>query len=108
MRADIYVAAEQAHVYHRKSLIRVVPGAGATQRLTRTMGKYRALGLGLTARRIPAEGALVWGVVKGVVPEGPHLEEAKKLAREVARQAQVDFRLILLVPSTAYEMPLEQ
>jgi enoyl-CoA hydratase len=108
MHADLIVASENAQFGQPEILIGVMPGAGGTQRLARTIGKYRAMELCLTARRVTAQEALAWGLVNRVVPEGQHLEEAKKLAREVAKQAPVAVRFIKEAVLAAYEMPLEQ
>ena len=108
LHADMIVASENAQFGQPEILIGVMPGAGGTQRLARTIGKYRAMELCLTARRVTAKEALAWGLVNRVVPEGQHLEEAKKLAHEVAKQAPVAVRLIKEAVLAAYEMPLEQ
>jgi enoyl-CoA hydratase len=108
LHADIIVASENARFGQPEILIGVMPGAGGTQRLARTIGKYRAMELCLTARRITAQEALAWGLVNRVVPDGQHLEEAKKLAREVAAQAPVAVRLIKEAVLAAFDTPLEQ
>jgi enoyl-CoA hydratase len=108
LHCDMIVASEKAQFGQPEILIGVMPGAGGTQRLARTIGKYRAMELCLTGRRITAQEAHEWGLVNRLVPDGQHLEEAKKLAREVAAQAPVAARFIKEAILAAFETPLEQ
>ncbi|HST86995.1 MAG TPA: enoyl-CoA hydratase-related protein [Ktedonobacterales bacterium] len=107
MHADMIVASENAQFGQPEILIGVMPGAGGTQRLARTLGKFRAMEICLTARRVSAQEALDWGLVNRVVPEGQHVEEAKRLAQEVAKQAPVAVRFIKEAVLAAYETPLQ-
>ncbi len=108
LHCDMIVASEKAQFGQPEILIGVMPGAGGTQRLARTIGKYRAMELCLTGGRITAQEAHQWGLVNRVVPDGQHLEEAKKLAREVASQAPVAVRLIKEAILASFDTPLEQ
>ena len=107
MHADMIVASENAQFGQPEILIGVMPGAGGTQRLARTLGKFRAMEICLTARRVSAREALEWGLVNRVVPEGQHVEEAKRLAHEVAKQAPIAVRFIKEAVLAAYETPLQ-
>ena len=107
MHADMIVASENAQFGQPEILIGVMPGAGGTQRLARTLGKFRAMEICLTARRVSAREALEWGLVNRVVPEGQHVEAAKQLAQEVAKQAPVAVRFIKEAVLAAYETPLQ-
>lgn len=107
MHADMIVASEKAQFGQPEILIGVMPGAGGTQRLTRTIGKYRAMELCLTGRRATAQEMYDWGMINRIVPDGQHLEEARKLAHEVAKQAPVAARLTKESILKAFEMPLE-
>ena len=68
-------------------LIGVIPGAGGTQRLARTLGKYRTMEMVLTGAQISAQEMFEHNLVNRVVPKGEHLNEALKLAQKVAEQA---------------------
>jgi enoyl-CoA hydratase len=107
MHADIIIASEKARFGQPEILIGIMPGAGGTQRLTRTAGKFRAMELCLTGRNATAQEMYEMGIVNHVVPEGQHLEEAKKLARQIAGQAPQATRLIKEAVLAAFETPLE-
>jgi enoyl-CoA hydratase len=107
MHADIIIASEKARFGQPEILIGVMPGAGGTQRLARTAGKFRAMELCLTGRNATAREMYEMGVVNHVVPEGQHLAEAKKLAREIAGRAPLATRLIKEAVLAAFETPLE-
>ena len=107
MHADIIVASEKARFGQPEILIGVMPGAGGTQRLARTIGKYRAMEICLTGRQATAQEMYDWGLVNKVVADGQHVEEAKALAREVAKQAPIASRFIKEAILKAFEMPLE-
>ncbi|MDA4129640.1 MAG: enoyl-CoA hydratase-related protein [Thaumarchaeota archaeon] len=87
MACDIIIAAEGTKLGQPEINIGVFPGAGGTQRLPRTIGKYRAMDLILTGNSISAREALSMGLVSRVVPNELYLSEAKKLAHEIASKA---------------------
>lgn len=93
MSCDLVVAAESAVFGQPEILIGVMPGAGGTQRLTRAIGRYRAMEFILTGKRFNARQALEWGLVNRVVPGEVLSEEALKLAQEIAAQPPVAVRL---------------
>ncbi len=107
MTCDIIVAAETARFGQPEILLGLMPGAGGTQRLTRAVGKSRAMEMVLTGRAITAEEALSSGLVARVVPPELCLEEAMRLAREIARQAPVAMRLAKEAVLQAFETGLE-
>jgi enoyl-CoA hydratase len=107
MHADMIVASENARFGQPEILLGVMCGAGGTQRLTRTIGKYRTMELCLTGKPVSAEQAHQWGLVNRVVPAGQHLEEAKKLAHEVAKQAPMAVRFTKEAILAAFEVPLQ-
>lgn len=108
MHADMIVASENAQFGQPEILLGIMCGAGGTQRLARTAGKYRAMELCLTGRRASAQEMHDWGLVNRIVPAGQHLAEAKKLALEVAGRAPIAVRLIKDAILAAFEVPLEQ
>jgi enoyl-CoA hydratase len=84
MHCDMIVASETARFGQPEINIGLIPGAGGTQRLTRAVGKARAMEMVLTGRFITADEALRTGLINQVVPVERCLERAKDLAREVA------------------------
>src|SRR5262249_21726972 len=93
MLCDMIVASETAKFGQPEINIGVMPGAGGTQRLTRAVGKYRAMEIVLTGEPIGAQEAYQLGLVNRVVPVELYLEEAKRLAAVVASKAPVALRL---------------
>lgn len=93
MHCDMVIASESAQFGQPEIKIGVMPGAGGTQRLTRTVGKARAMELVLTGKFIGAKQAEAWGLVNRVVPVEVYLSEAQKLAREIAQMSPIAVRL---------------
>ena len=93
MVCDIIVASETAQFGQPEVNLGIIPGAGGTQRLTRTVGKYVAMDLILTGRRVKADEAKAIGLVAHVYPAASWLEDAKALARTIAEKPPVAIRL---------------
>jgi enoyl-CoA hydratase len=89
MTCDMIVAADDAQFGQPEIKIGVMPGAGGTQRLTRAIGKARAMELILTGRTMPAPEAEAAGLVTKVVPAASTLDAALELASRIAAQAPV-------------------
>ncbi len=87
MMCDIIVASETARFGQPEIGIGVMPGAGGTQRLTRAVGKARAMEMVLTGTMIDARDALSAGLVNRVVPVEAYLAEAQSLGARDRRQA---------------------
>jgi enoyl-CoA hydratase len=84
MACDMIVAAEDAQFGQPEIRLGVMPGAGGTQRLTRAIGKAKAMGLVLTGENIGAREAEAHGLVTRVVPAEATLEAALDLAGRIA------------------------
>ena len=82
------------------------PGAGGTQRLTRAVGKALAMDVILGGRRLSAREALAAGLVARVVAKEAWLDEAKRLARDIASKGPVATRLAKESVNRAYETTL--
>ncbi|MFN8008171.1 MAG: enoyl-CoA hydratase-related protein [Terriglobia bacterium] len=93
MCCDMIVASENARFGQPEIQLGVIPGAGGTQRLTRALGKYRAMELVLTGRTLTAREAERWGLVNRVVPDGQCLDEARRIAVEISRHAPLAVKL---------------
>ncbi len=108
MLCDMIVASENARFGQPEILLGVIPGAGGTQRLARTLGKYRAMEMVLTGAQVSAQEMAAHGLVNRVVPQGQHLNEAIKLAQEVAERPPVAVRLGKDAVLAAFETSLEE
>ncbi len=84
MHCDIVVAAESARFGQPEINIGVMPGAGGTQRTTRSIGKARAMDMVLTGRMLAATEACQAGLVSRVVPDEHYLDEALRVCHELA------------------------
>src|SRR5207248_3768964 len=93
MLCDIVVASETAKFGQPEINLGVLPGAGGTQRLTRAVGKAIAMDVILTGRVLSAREALGFGLVARVVAKEAWLEEAKRVARDIAAKSPIAVRL---------------
>jgi len=84
MHCDIIIAADNAKFGQPEIKIGVIPGIGGTQRLTRAVGKAKAMELILTGRMMDAAEAERAGLVARVVPAASLMEEAMKVAETIA------------------------
>ena len=107
MTCDIIIASESARFGQPEISIGVMPGAGGTQRLTRAVGKAKAMEMVLTGRMISGEEAIRWGLVNKVVPVESYLEEAKTLAKEIASKPPVAVRLAKEAVLKAFDTTIE-
>ncbi len=108
MHCDMIVASENARFGQPEILLGIIPGAGGTQRLARTLGKYRTMEIVLTGAQVTAQEMHALGLVNRVVPKGEHLSEAVKLAKTVAAQAPIAVRLAKEAVNAAFETSLEE
>lgn len=93
MACDLIVADEQARFGLPEVTLGIIPGGGGTQRLTRAIGKHRAMEYVLTGRHFNAQMAAGWGLVNKAIQKGAWLVEAIELARTVAERAPIATRL---------------
>ncbi len=84
MTCDMIVAAEGSKFGQPEVKLGVIPGAGGTQRLTRAIGKAKAMEMVLTGRMYSAKDMFDAGLVNRVTPDELYLEEAEALAKEIA------------------------
>ncbi len=93
MTCDIIIASETARFGQPEINIGVIPGSGGTQRLTRIIGKHRAMGMVLTGEHLSALEAERCGLVNKVVPVELLLEEAKSIAKKIATKSPLAVKL---------------
>jgi enoyl-CoA hydratase len=106
LACDLIVASETAKFGQPETGLGIVPGAGGTQRLTRAVGKATAMDVILSGRFLSAREALAAGLVARLVAKEAWLEEAKRVARDIAAKGPIATRLAKEAVDRAYEAPL--
>lgn len=106
LSCDMIIASETAKFGQPEINIGVIPGAGGTQRLARTVGKALAMEMVLNNRTLSAEEALTHGIVNRVVPVETYLEEALQLATEIASRAPLAVQMGKETINQAFETSL--
>jgi enoyl-CoA hydratase len=106
MSCDLIVAGDDARFGQPEINLGVMPGAGGTQRLTRAIGRARAMDLILTGRTITAGEAEAMGLVSRVVPAASTVAAALELATAIAAQAPIAVRAAKEAVRLAEELPL--
>lgn len=94
LMGDMILCARSAYFLQAFRRIGLVPDCGSTWLLPRLVGKARAVELSLMGERLPAEKALEWGMVNRVYDDGVLMEEAMKLAHDLANGPTVALSLI--------------
>ena len=108
MMCDIVIAAENARFGQPEINLGTIPGSGGTQRLTRAVGKSKAMEMILTGRMMDAEEAERANLVARVVPTADLLDEALKLAETIAEKSQPIVALAKEAINVAYETTLAE
>jgi enoyl-CoA hydratase len=108
MMADFIVASERARFGQPEIKLGVVPGMGGSQRLTRAIGKAKAMDLILTGRMIDAAEAERAGLVARVVPAAELLDDALAIAEEIAAMPPLAVRAAKELVQAADELPLAE
>jgi enoyl-CoA hydratase len=106
MTLDLIVAGEGAKFGQPEINIGVIPGAGGTQRLTRAIGKSRAMEMILTGEPITAHEAKAAGLVARVTQDELVVEDALALAATIAAKSPIALRLAKEAVNAAFEMSL--
>jgi enoyl-CoA hydratase len=106
MACDLIVASETAQFGQPETNLAVLPGAGGTQRLTRAIGKSKAMDVILTGRFLSAEEAERAGLVARVFPQDTWVADAKDVAASIAERSPVGVRLAKEAVNQAFETTL--
>ncbi|CAN5745114.1 enoyl-CoA hydratase-related protein [soil metagenome] len=107
MACDMIVAGDDAVFGQPEIKIGIMPGAGGTQRLTRALGKTKAMEMILTGRNLSADEAYARGLVSRVVAHEETLPAALALASEIASMPPLAVRAAKEAVNRAYELSLE-
>ncbi|GAA2991416.1 enoyl-CoA hydratase [Actinokineospora diospyrosa] len=108
MMCDLLIAADTAKFGQPEITLGVIPGMGGSQRLTRAIGKAKAMDLCLTGRTIDAHEAERAGLVSRVVPAAALLEEATGVATKIASMSRPAARMVKEAVNRAFESSLTE
>ena len=108
MMCDFIIAAEGAKFGQPEVRLGILPGAGGTQRLTRAVGKAKAMEMCLTGRMMDAEEAERAGLVSRIVPADDLLDEALKVAGEIAELSLPAVMMVKECVNRAFETSLAE
>lgn len=107
MTCDMIVAAESTKFGQPEIKIGIIPGAGGTQRLTRAIGKARAMEMILTGRMYTAREMFEAGLISRVVDDEVYLEEAQALAKEIASMPPIALQMAKDAILKAFDTTIE-
>jgi enoyl-CoA hydratase len=108
MMCDIIIAADNAKFGQPEIKLGVIPGIGGTQRLTRAVGKSKAMEMNLTGRMMDAAEAERANLVARVVPLAELMNEAMKTAETIASMSLPSVLLAKEAINRAFELPLAE
>lgn len=108
MTCDMIIASETAKFGQPEIKIGVMPGAGGTQRLTKAIGKAKAMELVLSGRFISGEEAMSYGLVNKVAPVEMYMYEALTLAKEIAQKSPIAAQLAKEAVNRSFETHLDE
>jgi len=108
MQCDLILAADNAKFGQPEIKLGVIPGIGGTQRLTRAVGKAKAMDLILTGRMMDAAEAERAGLVARIVPLASLVEEAVKVAEIIASMSLPSIMAAKEAVNRAFETPLAE
>jgi enoyl-CoA hydratase/carnithine racemase len=108
MMCDFIIAADTAKFGQPEINLGVAPGIGGTQRLTRFVGKSKAMDMILTARMMDAAEAERAGLISRIVPAAALIDEALAAAKKIAGQSTLAVMMNKELVNAAYETTLTQ
>jgi len=108
MMCDFILAADNAKFGQPEITLGTIPGAGGSQRLTRLVGRSKAMEMILTGRQMDAEEAERAGLVSRIVPTADLVDEAVKTADRIASMSQVSVALAKEAVNRADELGLSE
>jgi enoyl-CoA hydratase/carnithine racemase len=99
---------ETARMGQTESNLGITPGFGGSQRLPRLVGRTKALEFLILGTQVPAPECLALGLVNRLTKEGETLNDARALAREIARRPPIATRLIIEAVDEGLEAPIDK
>lgn len=108
MACDIAIAASSARIGQTETNLGIIPGAGGTQRLTRAVGKQKAMEMVLTGEMITARDAAARGLILRTVEDEHLMREARELAEKICSRPLFALELAKESVNRAFETTLQQ
>ena len=108
MACHFRLVKETARLGQTETNLGITPGFGGTQRLPRLIGRTKALEFLILGTQIPAQDCLALGLVNRLCKEGETLNDAKALARQIAKRPPIATRLIIEAIDEGLEAPMEK
>jgi enoyl-CoA hydratase len=108
LACDFIIAADSAKFGQPEITLGIMPGLGGSQRLTRAVGKAKAMDLCLTGRSMDAAEALASGIAARVVPAADLMAETLKAAQKIAAQSLPVAAMVKDAVNRALEAPLSE
>ena len=108
MMCDFIIAGDNAKFGQPEINLGIIPGAGGSQRLTRAVGKSKAMDMCLTGRMMDADEAERSGLVSRIFPADELVDNAVAIAQEIASKSQVAATMVTEVVDRAYESSLSE
>ncbi len=108
MMCDVIIAGDNAKFGQPEITLGTIPGAGGTQRLTRAVGKAKAMDMILTGRMMDAEEAERAGLVSRIVPAADLVDEAVKIAARIAEMSMPAAAMAKEAVNRAFEVSLAE
>jgi enoyl-CoA hydratase len=108
MMCDFIICADNAKFGQPEINLGVVAGIGGTQRLTRAVGKAKAMDMNLTGRFMDAEEAERAGLVSRIVPAKKLMDEAMGAAQKIAEKSMITTMVVKEAVNRSFEVPLRE
>ena len=108
MACHLRLLKEGARMGQTESNLGIIPGFGGTQRMSRLIGRAKSLEFMILGTQIPAAECLTLGLVNRVSKDGQTLDDAKALARQIAKRPPIATRLIIEAVDDGLEAPIDQ
>ena len=108
MACHFRILKESARMGQTESNLGIIPGYGGTQRLPRLIGRTKALEFLILGTQVPAQECLALGLATRLSKDGETLNDAKALARQIAKRPPVATRLIIEAVDEGLEAPIDK
>ena len=108
MACHLRLLKDGARMGQTESNLGIIPGFGGTQRMSRLIGRTKALEFMILGTQVSAQECLALGLVNRLTQEGETLNEAKVLARQIGKRPPIATRLIIEAVDDGLEAPIEK